>query len=551
LTHRKPTHSLRGGLSRVRPGSLFPALTALAAFAVAGAAPGVADAACRLCARGPLADSLTAAASGLADQSQIGALAVSLATGDTLLALNEERRLIPGSNTKIFTTSAFLRRVGPDAVFTTRIDARGRVERNGARVRLDGDLILRPAGIPDVTQILAPGSRGLLDSLAFLLHAGGLERVKGTVWVDGTLFADEPLAPGWAVEDLAAGYGALPGPVLANGNAATLTATGGPGRVTIELDPPETPLTLAPRVALGGAGTMPRLDVDRAPGSRRLKVTGSIPRGTVVKKQVAVPEPDSVAGLWLIGAMRRAGIRVDGTVRLVPHADSTDSRPMPEAARRVLASAAPADTGWGAVRKDRTATVLSFRSPPAAVMVGVVHALSLNAEAEGLLRLLDPAPREKSRVAGLVEVRRAAAEAGIDTLDLSLVDGSGLSTQDLATARSLVGWLSVHARDPALGEPFRAGLAVPGGNGTLKHRFAGLDPRADLHAKTGTLTNVSSLSGYVTDATGGRIVFAVITNGNRASATAAKQMEERLVAMLARWGGGSGTTIPVPPRIPR
>jgi D-alanyl-D-alanine carboxypeptidase/D-alanyl-D-alanine-endopeptidase (penicillin-binding protein 4) len=515
-----------------------------------GGAPRAEGAICRSCARGPLADSLAAASRGLADQSQIGALAVSLATGDTLLALNEDRRLIPGSNTKIFTTSAFLRRTGPDSVFTTRIEARGKADRDGGRVRFEGDLILRPAGTPDVVQILSPGSRGLLDSLAYLLHAGGLERVKGTVWIDGTLFADEPLAPGLVLEDVAAGYGALPGPVLANGNAATLIATGGPRRVTIEIDPPETPLVLVPRVALADTGTMPWLDVERAPGSRRLRITGSIPKGSVVKKQVAVPEPDSVAGLWLVGAMRRAGIRVDATVRVVPHADSA-AAPLPEAARHVLAPAAPGDTGWEAVRKDRTATVLALRSPPAAVMVGAVHALSLNAEAEGLLRLLDPAPREKRRTAGLVEVRRAAAEAGVDTLDLSLVDGSGLSTQNLATARSLVAWLSAHARDPVLAEPFRTGLAVPGANGTLKRRFMGLDPRADLRAKTGTLTNVSSLSGYVQDATGGRIAFALITNGNRASATAAKQMEERLVGMLARYGGGGGKTIVAPPRIPR
>jgi D-alanyl-D-alanine carboxypeptidase/D-alanyl-D-alanine-endopeptidase (penicillin-binding protein 4) len=353
------------------------------------------------------------------------------------------------------------------------------------------------------------------------------------------------------IEDIAAGYGALPGPVFANGNAATLIATGGPGRVRIEIEPPETPLLLVPRVSLADTGTMPWLDVERAPGSRRLRNTGSIPRGSVVKKQVAVPEPDSVAGLWLVGAMRRAGIRVDATVRVVPHSDASDAGALPEAVRRVLPSAAPVDMGWDAVRKDRTATVLAFRSPPAAVMVGVVNALSLNSEAEGLLRLLDPAPREKRRTAGLVEVRRAAAEVGIDTLDLSLVDGSGLSTQDLVTARSLVAWVSANARDPVLAEPFRTGLAVPGETGTLKRRFLELDPRAELHAKTGTLTNVSSLSGYVQDATGGRIAFAVITNGNRASATAAKQMEERLVGMLARYGGGGGKSIVAPPRITR
>jgi D-alanyl-D-alanine carboxypeptidase/D-alanyl-D-alanine-endopeptidase (penicillin-binding protein 4) len=185
-------------------------------------------------------------------------------------------------------------------------------------------------------------------------------------------------------------------------------------------------------------------------------------------------------------------------------------------------------------------------------MVGVVHALSLNAEAEGLLRLLDPAPREKRRGAGLVEARRAAAAVGIDTLDLSLVDGSGLSPQNLATPRSLVAWLAAMARDPLLADPFREGLASPGQGGTMRRRFAGLTAGAGLHAKTGTLTNVSSLSGYVTAVSGERIAFAVMTNGNRGSTASAKQLEEQVVGILARRGGGAvGFMGSPPPRIPR
>jgi D-alanyl-D-alanine carboxypeptidase/D-alanyl-D-alanine-endopeptidase (penicillin-binding protein 4) len=214
--------------------------------------------------------------------------------------------------------------------------------------------------------------------------------------------------------------------------------------------------------------------------------------------------------------------------------------------------AAAADTGWAAVRRDRTSAVLTVLSPPASAMVGVVHALSLNAEADALLHLLDPSPREKRRAGGLVEARRAAAAAGVDTLDLSLVDGSGLSPQNLATARALAAWLVAMDRDSALAAPFREGLAGPGENGTLKRRFPGLDPAANLRAKTGTLTNVSSLSGYVTSASGERIAFAVITNGNRGSTTLGKQLEERLVGMLARRGGeASGMTGSPPPRIPR
>lgn len=539
----------RGGPFGVRPASLFAALLVLAACAPASRAS-----ASMLSARGPLSDSLEVAAALLDPQAEIGVLAVSLDRGDTLLAADEDRRLIPGSNTKIFTTAAFLRRFGPGARFPTGIEARGKAERdkNGG-VRLKGDFVLRPAGVPDVTQILAPGSRGLLDSLAVLLRAGGLERFEGTLWVDGTLFADEAYGPGWAVEDVPWSYGTVPSAVLANGNAATLIASGGSKQVELSLDPPGTPLTLVSRARVAAEGAIPWLEVDRSIGSRVLTVTGSVPPGATVKKQVSVPEPDSAAGLWLLGAMRRAGIELKkATVRLVPHARGGAPAERGDRGRYGPEPAAPADTGWAAVRKDRTAAVLTLRSPPATNLVGVVHALSLNAEAEGLLRLLDAAPREKRRAGGLVEARRAAGAVGIDTLDLSLVDGSGLSPQNLATARALVAWLVAIDRDSTLSVPFREGLASPGENGTLKRRFAGLAPGASLRAKTGTLTNVSSLSGYVTSVSGERIAFAVITNGNRGSTSSAKQLEERVVELLARRGGGAGGAAgSPPPRIPR
>ena len=511
-------------------------------------------AAASFCARGPLADSVATAVGELADRANVGALAVSLDRGDTLVALDESRRFIPGSNTKIFTTSAFLRAFGPEARFSTALQARGKVDRGrqGA-VRLKGDLILRPAGVPDVVPILAPGSRGLIDSLALLVRAGGLERFEGTLWVDGTLFADEPYGPGWEIEDIPYSYGALATPVFANGNSATLLVTGGPKSVTLALDPPETPLTLVSEATVIDAPTG-GIDVQREPGSRALHVIGVVPRGATIKRQVSVPDPDSTAGLWLIGAMHRAGIDVSrARVRLVPHDDAAEPGHQRPGGDGAPPPAALADTGWAAVARDRSAFVVSLRSPPAAAMVGVVLELSLNPEAEGLLRLLDPAPLEKRREAGLVAERQAAARAGIDTLDLSLVDGSGLSPQNLATPRSLVGWLAALARDSTLAMPFRAALATPGENGTLKRRFAGLPPGADLRAKSGTLTNVSSLSGYVTTAAGERIAFAIMTNGNRGSVASAKQLEERIVGMLARRGSAAaeGFSGSAPQRIPR
>lgn len=532
-TTRRST--LRGGSFRIRPASLPALLLFLAASAAACPACGAPGRA-----YGLLSDSVGFLGGGNLRQSEIAVLACSLERGDTLLALHATARMIPGSNAKLFTTGSFLRRYGPDYRRETVVVARGRTSRHGggSDVHLKGDLVLRASGMPDVYQLIAPGSRGLLDSLAYMLRRSGLAKFEGVLWIDGSVFASEPYGPGWAHDDFSYAYGAAVNAVLANGNAATLIATAAPGGVTLTLDPPEVPLVVRGHPTVGGAGATPRLDFRRAPGTRFLDVFGVVPLGATIKRQVAVPDPDSTAALMFLGAMRRAGIEVDAEARVLSrNGASSEARAqgLSETPASTFDSAAALGTpGWASIGRERTVAVVTLASPPASDVVGIVNAWSLNTEAEALLRLLDPAPAGKTREAGLVELTRIVSEAGVDTLDLSLVDGSGLSPLDLVTARAIVTWLTALDRDPVLARPFREGLAKPGGYGTLKNRFAALDSTVSFRGKSGTLTNVSALSGYVTGASGERVVFSMLTNGNRSSVGGARDAEERLVTVLAR-----------------
>ena len=496
----------RGGSSGIRPGPLRCLF--LAVLLLAAPAPARAGSSC--VPSGPLADSLETLHGDVVKGCHFGILAVSLDRGDTLLSLNPADRFIPASNMKLFVTGAFLKAFGPGARGTTTIGAVGKLKRDKEKriKELDGDLILHASGYPDIVQLLHPGSRGLLDSLAFLLYEAGFRKMKGTVRIDGTLFAPEPYGPGWAIDDMPLSYGAALNAVLANGNAATLLATATPSGVTLSLDPPETPLRIVGRVNLTEPGAMPVLSISREPGSRTLRVTGRIPRGTVAKRQVSVPDPDSTAGLFLIGALKRAGVDVDAKVAVVP---AGMSPPL------------------------ENATLLRLESPPASEVVAMVDAYSLNAETEALLRHLDPAPVGKSAAPALRRLAAMLGEAGVDTLDLSFVDGSGLSPLNLATPRAFVGWLEFLSKDAALGGIFRESLAAPGAVGTLQKRFASLAPGVAVRAKSGTLTNVSGLSGYVTTQEGERVAFSILSNGNRSSVSAAHATEEEIVTVLSRF----------------
>jgi serine-type D-Ala-D-Ala carboxypeptidase/endopeptidase (penicillin-binding protein 4) len=363
----------------------------------------------------------------------------------------------------------------------------------------------------------------------------GLERFEGTLWVDGSVFAGDPYPEGWAHEDLVYSYSAQVNGVLANGNAVLLTATGSEKGAVVSLAPPESPLTVRGQVSLGPPGSAPRLWVHRDLGSTVIEVAGSVPPGAVARQSVAVTDPDSTAGLLLLGAMMRAGIETKAEVRVLPERPE-DAETKRKDVGSLLASVAAAGAvePWSAARKDRSIVALALLSPTAAEIVSMVNTFSLNTEAEALLRMLDPAPRGKRAERGIAELSRLLSEAGIDTADVLFSDGSGLSRMDLATARAVVGWLAALDRDPALGSLFREGLSTPGGSGTLANRLPDLEPGVSLRGKTGTLRNVSALSGYVTAAGGERFAFTLIANGTRGSVAPARAAQDELVRVLAR-----------------
>lgn len=123
---------------------------------------------------------------------------------------------------------------------------------------------------------------------------------------------------------------------------------------------------------------------------------------------------------------------------------------------------------------------------------------------------------------------------GIDSAAVVLRDGSGLSAQNLLTPAALARLLTF-ARARPWGEAFRAALARPGLEGsTLEDRLAGYEAR--VFAKTGTITNVNALAGYVIAEDGTELVFAVLTNATGRPASEARRAIDRIVSTIVERG---------------
>jgi D-alanyl-D-alanine carboxypeptidase/D-alanyl-D-alanine-endopeptidase (penicillin-binding protein 4) len=202
-----------------------------------------------------------------------------------------------------------------------------------------------------------------------------------------------------------------------------------------------------------------------------------------------------------------------------------------------------ASTGYGATPAN--ARVLAER---ASMTLGELLVpflkLSNNMHAEVLLKAMGRAASGQGTwAAGLAAASAALSALGVDMTVQRQVDGSGLSRQDLLTNRQLTTLLLAARAEPWFPVWYEA-LPIAGAadrmvGGTLRSRMVGTPAAGNVHAKTGTLTGVSALSGYVTDATGRRLVFSMINN-NSLSGVAA--LTDAVAVALASYGGPAART---------
>jgi serine-type D-Ala-D-Ala carboxypeptidase/endopeptidase (penicillin-binding protein 4) len=423
-----------------------------------------------------------------------GVLAWSLDRDEPLFAINAEQAMVIASNNKVFTSIFALEALGPDYRFPTDLLVTGELE-NGV---LRGDVVIRGSGDPAFGY--AQYDEDVMQTprrMAEALQRIGVRVVEGGVIADPYVFDRENFGPAWPDDTGmgAARYAPTVTGLPFNRNMLWVRLTPGEGEGFVrEPDAPEIPVVVPAGASRGYAVRMPLQDT--------IRVRTGGPSGQ--RFGIGAHEPAYLAGAALRQAMREAGIEVRGALRIDPTPEGAD-------------------------------LVHRHLSIPLSEMVPQLNEKSDNFFAEHLYKAAVAKAVGQGTFTGGGQASAVFfhQKAGVPWGHMWQADGSGLSRQNRGSPLSLVRALAFAHAQP-WSEAFHASMAVAGDRGgTLQRMFTTGPAAGNLHAKTGYIRQVRTLSGYVKTAGGENVAFSFLYNG--AGTSGARGVQIQLGELLAGW----------------
>lgn len=441
--------------------------------------------------------------------------------GRVLARRHAEQLFMPASNTKLLVAAAAAALLPPGFTVTTTLYGGGPVD-NGV---LRGDLILYGRGDPTLSRrcyavdttragVCQPDATEPLRRLARQLRDAGVTTVAGDLIGDGSWFEPTFVHPAWEVYDLNWWYAAPVSGLGVLDNAVSVIHAGGVAigaPAAIRVEPDVEGVRLENRTITVADSEPQTLDYTRVEGTLTIIAAGTVRRSTRETTQYfALPDPNLFTAGLFRDLLAEEGVAVTGATRA-----TTDS---------------------SATRPYRNSPPLGeIRSRPIEDWIFPVQNSSQNWFAEMLLKQLGRQFRgEGSWRAGNDVVRRFLIDSvGVDSTQFRVVDGSGLSAQNLISPMALahlLRWMRGHPR----AEAFAAGLPRGGQPGSLRNRFIGTPLDGRVAAKTGTITSVNALSGYIERRDRPPLIFSLIANHHALASAAVVRWMDSVVVRMGR-----------------
>lgn len=437
-------------------------------------------------------------------EAHVGVSIVRLGSPQPLYERESKKLFTPASLHKLATAGAALNILGSAQRFPTRVFSTGSLEKNTHL----GTMYLRGEGDPTLD---AAG----LQRLAAQLVKLGITEVDGDLVADSGFFSPEGRgASGWSWDDLENGYAAPVSALSTHQNAVTLTLTphAKPGEaVRIDWNPRPNYIQVQNRAVTLPAGDMGNLSVGlERPNPQAwfevLTVRGGLPAGARPEtNQLAIQDPARLALVTFKDALLKQGIKWRGQLKIGP---------TPSGARALAQIESPAVS-------DLVLKMLRDSDN----LIAETLLLHIGAKQRGA-----PGTWEK----GLAELQRYVEQVGWAAGSYRASDGSGLSRYNAVSPAQITQLLNHLPTQRQAYPAFLVGLPTAGINGTLATRLTNSPARGRLRAKTGTMSSVSGLAGYLETLEGETYALAILSNGFIGPATKMRELQDAIIDTLVK-----------------
>ncbi len=442
-----------------------------------------------------------------APESGVSIAIAELETGQPVFERNPKTPETIASVTKLFSTAAALHFLGPDYKFRTTFWRRGDIH-DGVLV---GELLVVGGGDPNISgRFYGDDYNYVFDQWAVGLARAGVLRVQGDLILNSSFFDSVGRHPEWREGQEARWYQAPISALSYNDNVVVVSIRPGPrpGKpAAVSIEPETTvvrPVSRARTVQRG----RPRLAVRRPFGSDAVTISGTVPsRALWWSTPVAIDDAPAFFGSVLRNRILTAGIAFLG---------------------QVVERAVQPDNSWVLVAETESGLLPT---------IAVTNKRSQGFYAEQVFKTLAAEKNGAGSWPSALAVQKEfLASIGLDASRYELRDGSGLSPQNRTSAADVVAFLRAMNAHP-YGAQWKATLAAAGEpEGTLRHRLRTPEMAGRVLAKTGSLSGVSTLAGYVTGASGKTYAFSILLNGSRVWDSNGHAYQDRILKALARHG---------------
>lgn len=404
----------------------------------------------------------------------------------SVVSVNDYKSMTSASISKLYTTAAALDYLTPDFTFKTVVGYVGTIHKNV----LKGNLIIIGGGDPTLGSKFFPKTKHFLDTIVQAIKEAGITKIDGHIILDCSMYGKEFIPQSWMLEDYGKDYATGVYPLTFNDNifSITFSAAGNAGdtaKIT-NISPQKSSPEVASEVILGGNEDL--VKVQSKPDEFKKVAAGTLPtyKNNYVVRSAMISPPDAFA-LELKQALIAEKIvkpNQDYSIKLDPFF------------------------------KEDLDTITILESPKLEFIVGITNYYSFNSYAEHIIKYLGYYKKNSGTFkAGAEVLQDYFKELQISIYETIIFDGSGLSRFNTTTARQMTEFLNKQYAKGGDTAMFYRTLPISGKPSTLRSYDFPSYMIGKVRAKTGSMSRVRNLAGYMITKSGRKVSFCIMFQG--------------------------------------